>query len=311
VKSYAPVGDWLYRQASPREVVLRLGFRCNQRCGFCWQSREWPDAPEDYYHRWVDEVADAGRRAVCFSGGEPTLHAALPSLVARASGRGLRVMLQTNAVRLAQREYLKALCDAGLRAVFVSYHSHLPAVSDAMTRAPGTHGRTEEGLRRCLEAGLEVSLNTVVERDNHALLGALAEAVVARFVAPYPDNPVATVSLSHPSPYYDRERWKGAAVSLEALRPALVACAGYLEDHGVTVEGLGTCGFPACALRDDPRLLRRATLAREDLHDQEGRAYGRRCEACAARGHCLGVKRDYLDEHGEAGLVPFTADPFA
>lgn len=309
-RAYAGVRDSYYRQVSPRSALIRLGFRCNQRCALCWQDRDWPDAPSEMYVRWLDEVAAAQRRDVCFSGGEPTIHPDLPALVARAAHHhGLEVSLQTNAIRLARADYLAALVAAGLRTVFVSFHSADAAVSDRMTGAPGTHGRTVAGIEACLAAGVRVELNCVVERANVASLGDHARFIAERFARPFPDNPVARVSYSDPERYHDPAAWAQARVSLDEVRAPLMEAASALLAAGVRVEGLGTCGFPPCMFREQPGLLNWFALEEEDDTDLSGRAYGDGCAGCVVRARCLGVRRHTIEEGGARWLVPFTEAP--
>ncbi len=51
---------------------MRLGFRCNQDCHFCWQSRNWPVPPEELHFIWLEEMYKEGVKQVVFTGGEPT-----------------------------------------------------------------------------------------------------------------------------------------------------------------------------------------------------------------------------------------------
>jgi pyruvate-formate lyase-activating enzyme len=309
-RAYAGVRDAYYRQVSPRSSLIRLGFRCNQRCSFCWQDRDWPDAPSEMYFRWLDEIATAKRRDVCFSGGEPTIHPDLAALVERAARHhGLEVSLQTNAIRLGRAEYLATLVRAGLRTVFVSYHSADPEVSDRMTAAPGTHRRTVAGIEACLDAGVNVELNCLVESANVRMLGDHARSIVERFVTPFPENPVARVSYSDPERYHDAGAWDRARTSFDEVRAHLLEAVTILTAAGVGVEGLGTCGFPPCMFREMPALLNWFSLAEEDPTDLSGRAYGKVCEGCAVRSRCLGVRRHTIEEGGERSLVPFAEAP--
>jgi hypothetical protein len=41
--------------------------------------------------------------------------------------------------------------------------------------------------------------------------------------------------------------------------------------------------------------------------DVTSRIFAPRCQGCAARSTCLGVRREYLDQWGDRGLVPFEA----
>ncbi len=305
------VEDYMYRQSRPRELIVRLGFRCNQDCWFCWQGRDWPEPPAELYATWLDEAAAAGHPSVHFSGGEPTLHRSLPELIRRARrDHGMMVWLQTNAIRLAKPRYLEGLVEAGLNGVFVSYHAPDQETSDRMTRAPKTHPLTVRGLEACLTAGVMVELNCVVEAANHARLGDHARQIVERFVEPFPDNPISRVSYSHPHEYYDREAFEHAVIGLDAVRPHLVEAISVLLEAGVDVEGIGTCGFPPCLLKDQPAVLRSLVPAEEHRKDADARDFAEACDPCAIRGRCLGLRREYLERMGGQGLDPFDKSPF-
>ena len=59
-----------------------------------------------------------------FTGGEPTLHPALPELIAFADRQGHIVGLNTNGRRLAERAYGRELVRAGLNHVQIPLASH-------------------------------------------------------------------------------------------------------------------------------------------------------------------------------------------
>ena len=312
------VGDWMYRQISAPDVpcaTIRLGFRCNQRCSFCWQGRHWPEPPSELYARWVDETAALGVTSITFSGGEPTLHPDLPALVARAASKvpTVGVAVQTNAVRLSDVAYLHRLIEAGLQIALVSYHSADPAVSDAMTGARGSHARTVDGILACLRHGRfgkpEVRLNCLVERANVAGLEEHARDVVRRFVTPFPDNPVRVVEYSYPNQAFDQEYWRRSVAPLDEVRGPLAAAARLLRSAGAQVSLFSGCGFPACALADAPELIRPVALDTLDAKDTEGRVYGAACDGCALRRGCLGLRHEYVQVHGERGLAPLAAWP--
>lgn len=296
---FARVDDRLFRYVAPREAMIRLGFRCNQDCDFCWQGRRWPEPPIELYERWVDEME--GVRVLHFSGGEPTIHPALPALVARAAGRGIEVRLQTNAIQLAKPGFLARV--PGVTGVFVSYHSHRAEISDAMTRAPGTHARTEAGIDACLRAGIDVELNTVVDRRNVDHLGALADHVIARFPG------VRAVDFSHPGIAFDPAAYSAHLAPLDVVGPALVEAMRKLGAAGVLAIVDGACGFPACTFRGAPELAPR--VHGESIEDEGGfdRVFVTACDRCARRPSCVGLRRAYVDRLGDRGVVPFDRPP--
>jgi pyruvate formate lyase activating enzyme len=103
--------DWPGKVAS---VLFLPG--CNFRCPFCHNRSlvENPEGHEDIplpyimarladLEGWVD--------GVCISGGEPTIHPLLPSLMGEIKALGLAVKLDTNGSR---PQVLKSLLEAGL-----------------------------------------------------------------------------------------------------------------------------------------------------------------------------------------------------
>ena len=299
---------WSHPQgaADSRLGIVRVGFRCNQDCGFCWQGRDWPDAPPDELLPLVDAQAAAGVRVLTFTGGEPTVYKRLPELVRRAHhDHGMTVQLQTNAIAFSSPRSTQRFVEAGVERLFVSFHSADGALSDAMTKAPGTWTRTVAGVENALRAGIDVHLNCVVEARNAPGLGEHAAFIVKRFCAPFGGEGVRHVSYSQPSRYLNEDDWRGAVPHLDTVAPHLTRAARTLRAAGVAVDLLGTCGFPACALRDAPELL--AELRPEDYpdHDTSSRRYGEVCERCSWRSRCLGLRNEYVDEWGTAGIVPF------
>ncbi|MGM0576523.1 MAG: radical SAM protein [Myxococcota bacterium] len=307
-RRFARVDDWMYREVNPGEALIRLGFRCNQNCWFCWQGRDWPEPPAGWYERWLEEIAPLGYEKVGFTGGEPTLHRALPDLIARARDLGMKPWIQTNAVLLSKPKVLRRLVDAGLWALFVSYHSPDPETSDAMTRARGTHGRTVEGVRAALAAGLDVTINCVVERANFRQLPDHAEDVLAQFARPFPDAPPLRVVYSHPAPYFDAEDYRRGVVPWREVGPFLAGAVERLLSEGLAVDCFSQCGFPLCTLRDRPGLVERL-LAHQPVEDAsdaaQGRVFADACGSCDLRSRCPGLRRDYVEATGDWTVRPF------
>ena len=80
--------------------IVRIGFRCNQACHFCFVSTHLPAPPQPRVEAAIDEIA-AMRGILVLSGGEPTLDPRLPEYVRRGKAHGAcEIELQTNATRL-------------------------------------------------------------------------------------------------------------------------------------------------------------------------------------------------------------------
>ncbi len=157
----------------PLYVKMKLVWGCNLRCGMCNHWRWSREAPLDISRlkAIADQLAELDCRKVHLSGGEPTLHPDLETLITYMSGQGLRVNLTTNAT-LITRERAKALAAAGLRGVNVSLDSPDPRLHDRIRGVKGAWKRAVKGfrhLRRGMKKG-KVRINTVVGRLNYTSL---------------------------------------------------------------------------------------------------------------------------------------------
>src|SRR5262249_21355235 len=100
-----------------------------------------------------------------FSGGEPTARRDLPALVSHASKAGLYGNLITAGV-LLDAARLAALADAGLEHVQLSFQASTAGLGDRIGGFAGRHARQLEVARLVGKAGLALTVNLVVHRQN-------------------------------------------------------------------------------------------------------------------------------------------------
>jgi pyruvate formate lyase activating enzyme len=153
--------DW------PGKVVSVLFLpRCNFRCPFCHNHSlvinpgGYDDIPRPYImarltelKEWVD--------GVCISGGEPTIHPRLPSLIAEIKGLGLSVKLDTNGSR---PDVLHALLEQGLLdCVAMDIKAPLDEVSYARAAgAPVDLAAIQESISLLKQGKVEYHFRTTV-----------------------------------------------------------------------------------------------------------------------------------------------------
>jgi pyruvate-formate lyase-activating enzyme len=310
----AAIEDRFYRHIEHAHTgatgLLRAGFRCNQDCHFCWQGRDWPSAPDELVFRWLDELAAHGVRRLTICGGEPTIWRPLPELIERAHRKyGMRVHMNTNAIRMRQDGFAARIAEAGLDTMLVSLHSHDPEISDRMTRAPGTHARTVLGIQAALDAGIAVVVNCAVERDNVETLADHARFVVRELVDGRARR-VDMVNYSQPGRYHDEVEYLERIVPIDVAREHLALAGRVLDAAGVLLEITGSCGFPACATSEITNLVPWRALTTFDAHHRSARTHAASaCAGCAAQGECIGPRPEYLRKFGERGLVPYRSLP--
>lgn len=148
--------------------LVELGFRCNKACVFCAKGRPGETEPS----RALDALAAAVDAAptdetLAFVGGEPMLDDQLGDLIERARSRGVpRIVVQTNARRLAASGVAESLKTAGVSSLDVSLHGDSEALHDYHTAVAGSFRQTVMGIRRARAARLAVAINVIVTRSN-------------------------------------------------------------------------------------------------------------------------------------------------
>jgi MoaA/NifB/PqqE/SkfB family radical SAM enzyme len=145
--------------ALPPSICFRVTRLCNARCGFCLAPPDGSGlAGAPVLLERVDWLLARGVRTVHFCGGEPTLHPALPDLLARVRAQGRTSKLTTNAIRLSA-ELISTL--RALRTeVKVSLHGDRAHHDRIVGRA--AFDATTANLRRLLAAGVRTSLQTTL-----------------------------------------------------------------------------------------------------------------------------------------------------
>jgi pyruvate formate lyase activating enzyme len=172
--------DW------PGELVATVFCQgCAWDCGYCHNAHLRP--PGEGTIAWPEVMALLRRRvglldAVVFSGGEPTLQAALPAAMRAVRALGLRVGLHTAG------PYPDRLSRALEAVDWIGFDAKAPfAQYAAVTGVPGSGAPARESLRRVIASGVAYEVRTTVHPallDETDLL-ALADELAAMGVRDY------------------------------------------------------------------------------------------------------------------------------
>lgn len=161
----------------PLALLAELTHRCPLRCAYCSNPVALTRASDELdaatWARVFDEAAALGCLQVHLSGGEPTARRDITDIVAAASRAGLYTNLITAGV-LLDAARIAALRAAGLDHVQLSVQGAGAAGADRLAGYPG-HARKLEVARLLREAGLPLTLNAVVHRQNLDQLPGLIE----------------------------------------------------------------------------------------------------------------------------------------
>lgn len=142
-------------------------WNCNLRCRHCYaagqQKAEERELSTEQWKDIIDKLRAAGVPQLTFTGGEPTMRKDLVELTEYAQWFVTR--LNTNGILLSP-ELSRELYEASLDSVQITLYSWNHEIHDALVGTKHGFSQTVQGIRNALEAGLNVSVNTPLCRDN-------------------------------------------------------------------------------------------------------------------------------------------------
>ena len=157
------------RPALPLAVLAEITHRCPLQCPYCSNpvelERSNAELSTDEWKRVISELAGLGVLQFHFSGGEPTARRDLVELVAHASKEGLYTNLITSAVLLDEKK-LAALAEAGLNHVQISFQDSDERIANRVAGYKDAHKKKLAVARMVRAAGLPLTVNAVVHRQN-------------------------------------------------------------------------------------------------------------------------------------------------
>jgi len=176
---------------------IKVGYSCNSRCMFCtveWQKSSG-DRDLDTILEEIDKIVSEHHvKIIHYSGGEPTIRKDLPQILSYAKKLGVtHQAIQTNARRLADTDYLKALLDGGATSFFVSIHAPDAHIHNSLVGSKTAFTQACAGLENLHRLGCRFSTNTVICRQNFLSLGRLIYFLFSQFPS------LSKAKLSYPN----------------------------------------------------------------------------------------------------------------
>ncbi len=153
----------------PIGLLAELTHRCPLQCPYCSNPLELTKRSDELSTgEWTSvfhQAAKLGVLQVHLSGGEPTARKDLPELLTEARAAGLYNNLITAGVLLT-RDSLARYRDAGLDHVQLSVQDSDAANAEKIGNFRGGHAKKLEVAALVTEAGLPLTVNAVVHRQN-------------------------------------------------------------------------------------------------------------------------------------------------
>jgi MoaA/NifB/PqqE/SkfB family radical SAM enzyme len=160
--------ETVLRGSGWRQLFVELTAKCNEQCVHCYaesspvraEALTWPEIS-----RVLEDAKALDFALVQLTGGDPLISAHCVRAVEFANEIGIpRVEIYTNGLALRGDTYdrLRALAPS----FAFSFYSYNPETHDAITRTPGSHGRTVRAIRRAVDDGLKVRVGVISMVEN-------------------------------------------------------------------------------------------------------------------------------------------------
>jgi pyrroloquinoline quinone biosynthesis protein E len=153
----------------PLAILAELTHRCPLQCPYCSNPLELvaqkQELSTETWKRVIDEAAALGALQIHFSGGEPGARRDLDQLVRHAAEAGLYSNLITSGLGL-DRARLSAVVAAGLDHVQLSFQDADAATAERIAHCRDVQARKLAFADWVREAGLPLTVNAVVHRQN-------------------------------------------------------------------------------------------------------------------------------------------------
>ncbi|MBU6999383.1 MAG: radical SAM protein [Theionarchaea archaeon] len=166
----------VYDYSCPSSLNIEVTYQCNEHCKFCASNAGFPDHNElgkEEIDRLLDEAISMRVTPVTITGGEPLLKKDLTfHMIRKVNAAGLNPNLLTNGTLIDQKVAHK-LKEAGIHSVQVSLDGANPETHDAIRGMKGGFKKAIQGIKALKEVDVDVSISSVLTRENFHELNAL------------------------------------------------------------------------------------------------------------------------------------------
>lgn len=147
----------------PNFAQVELTRNCNFRCKFCFENcdlkNKFEDKPPEMWKKVIDGLYDLGIKKIHFSGGENFLYPHFKEILKYSKEKGLNNLINTNG-----SIDISDILHYSDEFVF-SLHGY-KEINDEITGYQGAFEKTINNIKKALNAGKKVSVNTVLIKEN-------------------------------------------------------------------------------------------------------------------------------------------------
>ncbi|MCJ7479235.1 MAG: radical SAM protein [Candidatus Nanohaloarchaeota archaeon QJJ-7] len=144
----------------PLTVSIEVTRRCNADCDYCDYKGEGEEISTSELKEMLEEMAELGTRQVVLTGGEPLMRDDIGEVVSSCKDLGMDVKLNSNGALVPYR--LDDIEEVDKLTVSIDGP---PKVHNSL-RGEESFGKAMEGIKNAKDAGISVSMTTVISTGN-------------------------------------------------------------------------------------------------------------------------------------------------
>lgn len=232
-------------------TYLYLNRACNNACVFCASSRTvLKMGPREVSlaqaKAGLNKASSAtGGSYLLISGGEPTIHRYLVSIVKHASNLFDRVALASNGIRLADSQFARDLCRAGVNTLGVPFYADNKQLHNALTRNESAFELSRQGVLNAASAGVQINIKTFVAGFTYRSLSQIFSWAIREF------GPTIHFTLDSmrysPAVASSSDNFSQCTFTWQEARQHVVKAVNQMLASGVRIliERIPLCVFPA------------------------------------------------------------------
>lgn len=226
---------------SPISVNYEVTPVCNLRCEFCFAESECILKHPNLNHvkRIIDELYCAGVFEIRLFGGEFFTFPKWKEVVEYASKKGMFLSFVSNAT-LIDTETVKVLIANGIKGGAISIHGP-DTVHDSITKIKGSYQRAVNGLRACLDGGLNITILTTITQQGKGRIMELFRDLSSKDLI----RPNLAYGINRLCPYgRGKEDWDKSRMSLQDYLDLFPLLENITSTYGI--ESVLGDAFPLC-----------------------------------------------------------------
>jgi len=156
----------------PLLIFWEITRACNLFCLHCRASAISTPLPgeltQDDAFMLIDEIKKFGRPypTIVLTGGDPLMRKDLFSIIKRMNESSIPVAVSPAVTNLLNADTLLNFKKLEVRSISVSLDSFYPSKHDRIRSIPGTFERTATVMKKALEIGLNIQVNTTIMKEN-------------------------------------------------------------------------------------------------------------------------------------------------